>query len=92
VYALHSYMIELSFITDPPFECPDKEVSDAAFVKASRTIDDRDAMEEYVACGLLPLSTSFGLGEVVDREVNVSKLLIPMSDLLVAGLPEETNG
>jgi hypothetical protein len=65
VYALHSYMTDLCFMTDPPFDCPD-EVSDAAFVMATRTIRGWDTVEEYVACGLLPLSVSFDVGEVVD--------------------------
>jgi hypothetical protein len=34
VYALHSWMVELSFISDPPFDCPDSDASDVAFVKA----------------------------------------------------------
>jgi hypothetical protein len=92
VYALHSCMTDLSFVTDPPFDCSDGEVSDAAFVKATRTIGCRDAVDEYMAFGLLPLSVSFGLGEVDDEEMLVLKLSVPMSDFPVIGLLEETNG
>jgi hypothetical protein len=52
VYALHSHMTELNFVTDPPFDCPDDEVNDAAFVKPTHMISGRDAVEEYMACGL----------------------------------------
>jgi hypothetical protein len=37
VYALHSYMTELNFMMDPPFDCPDDEVNDAAIIKATHT-------------------------------------------------------
>jgi hypothetical protein len=52
VYALHSYMTKLSFVSGPSFSCPDDDVSDGAIVKATRTIGGRDTAEEYVACGL----------------------------------------
>jgi hypothetical protein len=78
-------------MTEPPFECPDDEIGDAAFIKATRIIGGRDAMEEYMACGLFPLSASFSLGEVADREMLVSKLSLHMPDFQVARLLEETN-
>jgi hypothetical protein len=52
VYALHSYMTKLSIVMDPPFDCPDEEVSDAAFIKATHTIGGRDTIKEYMACGI----------------------------------------
>jgi hypothetical protein len=78
VYVLHSYMTDLNFITDPPFDRLDEVVNDVAFVKATCTIGGQDAMEEYMACGLLLLSVSFGLGEVANGEMSVSKLPVPM--------------
>jgi hypothetical protein len=42
----------VNFVTDPPFDCPDDEVNDAAFVKPTHMISGRDAVEEYMACGL----------------------------------------
>jgi hypothetical protein len=76
---------------EPPFECPDDEIGDPAFVKATRTIGGRDDVEEYMACGLFPLLASFGFGEVADGEMPVSKLSTPMPDFWVARLLEETN-
>jgi hypothetical protein len=87
VYALCSY----SFVMDPPFDCSDED-SDAAFVKAPCTIGGRDAVEEYVACRLLPPSASFDVGEVVDGGTPMSKLLVPMFDFPFAGLSIEKNG
>jgi hypothetical protein len=82
VYALHSYMTDLCFVIDPPFDCPDEDVSDATFV----------TVEEYVACGFVPLSASFDVGKIVDGETPVSRLPAPMSDFPIVELPEETNG
>jgi hypothetical protein len=76
---------------DPPFHCPDEEVSDAAFVKVTHTIGGRNVVEEYMSCKLFLLLVNFGLGEVTDGETHVSKLSAHMSDFPVAGLPEETN-
>jgi hypothetical protein len=96
VYALYDCMTDLSFVTDPPFDFPDGAggggVSDAAFIKATRTIGGRDTVEEYMACGLLLQSMSFELGEVADGEMPVSKLPVQMLDFLVTGPPEKTNG
>jgi hypothetical protein len=84
-------MTGLDFVMEPLFECPDDDAGDAAFVKATRTIGGRDAIEEYMACGFFPLSASFGLGEVGNGETAVSKLAVPMPMFSVARLPEETN-
>jgi hypothetical protein len=84
-------MTELDFVTELPFECPDDDVGDVAFIKATRTIGGRNTMEEYMACGLLPLSVSFSLGEVANEETPMSKLAAPMLDFPIARLPEEMN-
>jgi hypothetical protein len=91
IFALHSYMTGLDFVTEPLFECPDEDAGDAAFVKATRTIGGRDVVEEYMVCGLFPLSVSFGLGEIADGETPVLKLAAPMLEFPVARHPEETN-
>jgi hypothetical protein len=88
VYTWHSWMAELSFISDPPFDCPG---SDATFVKATHTVGGLDVVEEYMACGLFPLLVSFKLCEVVNGETPVSKLSGAMMDFLVARLSGETN-
>jgi hypothetical protein len=90
IYALHSYMTELDFVTEPPFECPDGDAGDVAFVKATHTIGGQDVVK-YMAYELLPLLASFGLGEVADGETLLSKLAAPMPDFPVAALLEETN-
>jgi hypothetical protein len=84
-------MTELNFMMEPLLESPDDEIGDAAFVKAARIIGSQDVVEEYMACGIFPLSASFGLGEDVDGETPVSKLSAPMPDFWVARLAEKTN-
>jgi hypothetical protein len=84
-------MTELDFVMEPPFECPDDEAGDVAFIKATHTIGGWDAVVEYMACGLFPLSVSFDLGEIAYGETPVSKLTVPMPDFPVAKLLEMTN-
>jgi hypothetical protein len=91
MHVLHSYMVALDFATEPLFECVDDDAGDVAFVKATRSIGGRDAIEEYMACRLFPLVASFGLGEIADGETPVSKILLPLSEFPVARLPDETN-
>jgi hypothetical protein len=62
------------------------------FVKATHFIGGRDIIEEFMACGLYPLSANFGLGKVVDRETPVSKLCLPLLEFPFARHPDEMNG
>jgi hypothetical protein len=71
-------MNALDCATESSFECTDDDASDVAFVKGTRSIGRWDAVEEYMACGLFPLSSSFGLGKIDDGETPVSKINLPM--------------
>jgi hypothetical protein len=62
-----------------------------AFVKATHSIGGQDVAEEYLACRIFPLSVSFSLGEIVDGETLVSKLIVPLPESPVARLLEEMN-
>jgi hypothetical protein len=68
------------FSTDPPFDCADDDSSDAAFVHATSLIDGRGTVEQYLACGMFPLSASFGFGEIVEGETSVSKITLPLPE------------
>jgi hypothetical protein len=48
----------LDFAMEPPFECPESDASDVAFVKATCFIGSRDAVEDYMACELFSLSAN----------------------------------
>jgi hypothetical protein len=86
-----SYMKGLDFVMELPFELPDEDAGDMAFVKAARTIGDPDSLEQYMACGLFPLSASFSIGKIADSETPMSKLAMPMPEFPIVRLPEETN-
>jgi hypothetical protein len=58
IFVLHRDMSALDFAVEPSFECANDNASDVTFVNATCSIGSRDAVEEYLACGLLPLSTS----------------------------------
>jgi hypothetical protein len=45
VYAHHSRMSELYYTVEPEVECPNDDPNDAAFVRATATIEGRDAVE-----------------------------------------------
>jgi hypothetical protein len=62
VYVLNSSMAPLDFTMEPPFDCVDDHFEDIAFVRATSPISGRDAVDEYLACGMFPLLTSFIFG------------------------------
>jgi hypothetical protein len=75
-------MSALDFAMEPSFECANDNAGDVAFVNTTCSIGSRDAVEEYLACRLFPLSAGFGFREMEDEETPVSKITLP---LLVVG-------
>jgi hypothetical protein len=76
---------------EPSYQCPDYEAGVLAFVKATWTIGGQDTVEEYMACELSPLSVSFDLGVILERETPVSKLMVPLPEFPISRCPDETN-
>jgi hypothetical protein len=66
-------------------------IGDVAFIKATGAIGGHDAMEEYLACGLYPLSTGLNLREVADSIMQVSKLKVPLPKFCVVCSDKEDN-
>jgi hypothetical protein len=56
-------MSALDYLMEPSVNCSDTDAGDAAFVQGTRMIGGRDTVEEYLACGMYPLSVHFGLGK-----------------------------
>lgn len=83
MHALRSHNSALEFLMELPVDCPDTDTWDVAFVKASSAIGNCDAVEEYLACGLYPLSASFSLREVADGITRVLKLRVPLPKFFV---------
>jgi hypothetical protein len=86
VYALHSSMVPLDFSTDPSFECTDNDSGDLAFIRATSLNGGRDAVQEYLACGMFPLSANFSFAEIVDG------VTLPLPEVLLIKLQGESEG
>jgi hypothetical protein len=84
VHALRSHMSSLRFRTKPPFDCPDDDLSDAAFVWASKFIGGRDAMVEFVACGVWLLGAGVNFDQVSVGMTPVSKLKVPLPNFVAS--------
>jgi hypothetical protein len=73
-----------AFSMEPPFDCPKDNLSDSAFVWASKFIEGRDAIEEFVAYGVWPLVASVSFDQVSVDAIAVSKLKVPLPKFVAA--------
>jgi hypothetical protein len=78
VFALRSYMSVLGYQVEPLVYIPDTNSNDVAFVQAVKMIRGHDVVEEFLACGLYPLSASFSFDEVSDGTTAMSKVVVPL--------------
>jgi hypothetical protein len=58
-YSLWSQMRALEYLTDAPYTCGANDVNVMAFVEAAAIIGGRDAVEEFLACSIWPLSNNW---------------------------------
>jgi hypothetical protein len=87
-YPLSCTMILLKYSTEVTFECGPAYANVVAFTKATSIIGGHDAVEEFLACGLLPLSEKFGF-KVEMKETPLSKVVVPMPQVThVIGVQE----
>jgi hypothetical protein len=77
-YLLSSTMTPLNYLMEAPSACGLDNTNVAAFVEATSIIRGRDAVEEFLSCGLWPLSEKFGF-KVETMESTLSKVVVPMS-------------
>jgi hypothetical protein len=84
MYALHSIMSTLDYATEPSFVCPDDDSGDAAFILVAILIGGRDAVEEYLVCGMHSLLANFGFDAILDGETPMSKLIVPQPEFHIA--------
>jgi hypothetical protein len=82
VHIMRSYMCRLEFRTEPPFDCADDDSRDVAFVQTTKFIGGRDAVEEFIACGMYPLVADAGFDRVATRTTPASKLKVPLPKFL----------
>jgi hypothetical protein len=70
-------MAPLDYLNDVLFECSLEDVDVAAFIKATSIIGGCDAVEEFLACDIWPLSDSCGF-EVETKETPLSRFVVRM--------------
>jgi hypothetical protein len=69
--------------------CLEDDPNDWAFVHATTTIGGRNTVEEFMASGMWPLSIDSDLGKVVEAEVLLSKIVVPLPKFVVAKPDDE---
>jgi hypothetical protein len=84
VYALHSRISALDYMVEPGVKCSDNDMNDAAFVCATVTIAGRDAVEDFIACGMYPLASSF-----VFRDLTIGITVVSKVKTLLPVFPSE---
>jgi hypothetical protein len=77
VHALRSHMSALSFRTKPSIQDSVEDISDGAFVWASRNIRGQDVVE-FVSCGIWPLYASVDFEHVKVDLTPASQLKAPL--------------
>jgi hypothetical protein len=89
VHALRSHMSGLRFRTEPHFDCPDDDLSDATFDWATKFIGGWDAVEEFVAGGVWPLGAGANFNHVSVGVTLVSKLKVPQPNFVASRKDDE---
>jgi hypothetical protein len=67
-YLLRSTMNPLEYLTEAPFECGPSDVNMVTFVEVALIISGHDAVEEFLACDIWPLSEKHEFG--MERKVS----------------------
>jgi hypothetical protein len=57
-------MSTIKFCTKPSYDCSGEDLSDGAFVWASKCIGARDVVEEFMSCGVWPLAAAVNFEQV----------------------------
>jgi hypothetical protein len=71
-------MMLLNYLSDVSYECSPGDANVAAFTEAVSIIGDRNATEEFLACGMWPLQSCLCDFEVETKEAPLSKVIVPM--------------
>jgi hypothetical protein len=78
IHARRLHMSTIKFCTKPSYDCSGEDLSDGAFVWASKCIGGRDAVEEFMSCGVWPLATAVNFEQVRVSLTPISKLKVPL--------------
>jgi hypothetical protein len=91
VHVLHSHMSALEFFYGAP---PPRTHTSTTLIltrgtRPSSAIRGRDAVEEYLACGFYPLSSSVSFGGITDGVTQVSRVKLPLAKFCAVCSDEE---
>jgi hypothetical protein len=89
VHALRSHMCGLDFRMEPPFDCTDDDSGDVAFVRATKFIGGWDDVEEFLACGVYPLTANVSFDRVAVGVTPVSKFKMPLPKFVATRKDDE---
>jgi hypothetical protein len=84
-------MCGLDFWTEPPFDCANDDSGDVAFIRATKFIGGRDAVEEFLACSVYLLAAGVGFNRVMVGVTLVSKLKLPLLKLVAVRKDDEND-
>jgi hypothetical protein len=84
-------MTPLDFSMEPSFECAEDDSGDIAFVHVMGLIGSQDMVEEYLSCGMFPLSANFSFLEIADGETRLLKVALPLLEFSLTKLQGESN-
>jgi hypothetical protein len=88
-YLLSSTMTCLNYLMEAPSSGGPEDANFAAFVETTSSVGGRDAVEEFLASGLWPLSEKFGF-KVETKESPLSKVVVLMPQINAAIRTEES--
>jgi hypothetical protein len=88
-YLLSSTMTCLNYLMEAPSSGGSKDANFVAFVETTSSVGGRDAVEEFLASGLWPLSEKFGF-KVETKESPLSKVVVLMPQIDAAIRTEES--
>jgi hypothetical protein len=89
VYLLHSEMSALDNLTEAPRGCAREDANAMAFEEATKIIGGRNAVEEFLAYDIWPLSDNWDF-EVKRMESPLSKVTMPMPKVTAIIAEQET--
>jgi hypothetical protein len=68
----------LDYEVEPLVDCVDTDMNVVAFIRATTMIRHRDAVKDFLACGMYPFSAGFGFKGVTDGTTTVLKVVVPL--------------
>jgi hypothetical protein len=83
-------MNDLDYLTEAPHSCASDDVNAMAFEETTKIIGGHDAVEEYLACGIVPLSNNWSL-KIERAEALLLKVIFPLSKVAVTIGEQERN-